>query len=185
MTEEEEEFIKCLKSDDLDIETAKVILEQGEKHLQETINASEQLTTRAFNIMGVIGPITVALLGILVTKYDNIDFIFWYCLIAFGCTLVILHKCFKAYSLYGIKSLGNSPKNNLRELYLVKKDQEKLIIINCIRTVQDSCEVNLKLNKEQATFINQIFCAIKYSIAILIAIPIFCKFIYPLFKCHC
>ncbi len=171
--EKEDDFFDQVDWERLEIASAKLILDQSEKQLKETIDTANQLYNRATYIIGCSIPIEIGLFGYLASKYEKPDFLFLLAFLGFLLMSVVLFLCFKVYYLYPIRPLGNTPKNILsNKEYIAHPDQELVFLYNCIRTAQASSDFNMAKNKERAEIIKTIFYIIGAGLATLLLILI-------------
>jgi hypothetical protein len=117
---------------DITIESAEFVLEQAEKRVQASIDAAKLITDKALNVMQFSIPVSIALVGLVVTqRYSEL---LWFYMVTLAVSIVISYMSLHIYDLYDIEPIGYSPSDLLNDysLLLEGKDQRLAFMFEVI-----------------------------------------------------
>ncbi|GJM30191.1 MAG: hypothetical protein DHS20C17_28260 [Cyclobacteriaceae bacterium] len=143
----------------LDAKCAEFVLLEGEKRLSQQINTAESLTKRPEAILRFAIPIGLGLVAFVIKSISDCSYglAFYSAVYTTLGLIVVIILSFRAYWLYEIKPLGNTPQNMLTPDKLVSKNQHLHFLVTRIRSIQELIELNAKQNKDRNRKIDLIY----------------------------
>ena len=171
--------VNTLAWESLNIESARVILDQLEKNLAASIETAKSLTDRAVNVLQFSIPVMLALVGVIFSQSSAV--LIHLSVIGIVFLLVISWKALSLYDIYEIQPLGNTLENMLskEKIEYEGDDQEFAFVFNCIITVNNSIEFNDNCNRRRQELMRSIINWLKIGSLVVLLYSVLW---YPVFQ---
>lgn len=154
---------------------AEFFFSQAEKLLKETIEISDSITERAYNIILILIPLVSILVGFIVGyKDDNPVAV----ILSGICVAGFLYSLYEAALVFHPKNLmflGSEPKKLIQPVFIVPDEPQEIQIIEAIYSECANYQIRIEFNdKSNKARIQRI----KRAIIVAIASPILSLFIF-------
>lgn len=158
---------------------AEFFFSQAEKLLKETIEISDSITTKAYNIILVLIPLVSVLAGFIVGYQDqsgNQVLV----ILATACLIGFLYSLFEALRVFMPKTivfLGSQPKKLVNPAYIISSESKDIQIIEVLYSECANLQAAIEANDESN---NKRLSRIKRAIIASIVSPILSLLIFCL-----